>query len=338
MHKRSAGFMEYRITTGGDRMSSAAATGKPVVRSKSRSPVQTWLRNAGACWQLYVLVLPAVAAVLVFNYFPMYGIQIAFKDFRPSLGIWGSQWVGLKHFIRFVTFPDFHRVLRNTVSISLYSIATFPCAVILALLINELDNQKFKKTVQMVSYAPHFISVVVLCSMVRIFLSRESGLINNLMAMLGAERVDFLSVPRYFNTIYVWSGVWQNVGWGTIIYLASLAGVSPELVDAARIDGCNRLQIIRHVNIPHILPTIIILLILRTGSVLSVGFEKIFLLQNSLNLERSRVISTYVYEMGITGGQFSYSAAIGLFNNIVNIVFIVVVNAISKRVSSVGLW
>ncbi|MDD4018460.1 MAG: ABC transporter permease subunit, partial [Kiritimatiellae bacterium] len=169
-------------------------------------------------------------------------------------------------------------------------------------------------------------------------LARETGLINNLVSMLGAERVDFLAVPRYFSTIYVWSGVWQGVGWGTIIYLASLAGVSPELVEAARIDGCNRLQIIQHINIPHILPTIIILLILRTGSVLSVGFEKIFLLQNPLNLGSSRVISTYVYEMGIMGGQFSYSSAIGLFNNIVNIIFIMVVNTIAKRVSSVGLW
>lgn len=319
-------------------MSNETATGKPAYRNKSRSPVTSWLKNAASSWQLYVLVLPAVIAVAVFNYFPMYGIQIAFKDFRPSLGIWGSQWVGLKHFIRFITFPDFQKVLRNTISISLYSIATFPCAVILALLINEIGNQKFKKTVQMISYAPHFISVVVLCSMVRIFLSRETGLINNIISMLGAERVDFLAVPRYFSTIYVWSGVWQGVGWGTIIYLASLAGVSPELVEAARIDGCNRLQIIRHINIPHILPTIIILLILRTGSVLSVGFEKIFLLQNPLNLGSSRVISTYVYEMGIMGGQFSYSSAIGLFNNIVNIIFIMVVNTIAKRVSSVGLW
>lgn len=319
-------------------MSNETATGKPAFRNKSRSPVTSWLKNAASSWQLYVLVLPAVIAVAVFNYFPMYGIQIAFKDFRPSLGIWGSQWVGLKHFIRFITFPDFQKVLRNTISISLYSIATFPCAVILALLINEIGNQKFKKTVQMISYAPHFISVVVLCSMVRIFLSRETGLINNIISMLGAERVDFLAVPRYFSTIYVWSGVWQGVGWGTIIYLASLAGVSPELVEAARIDGCNRLQIIRHINIPHILPTIIILLILRTGSVLSVGFEKIFLLQNPLNLGSSRVISTYVYEMGIMGGQFSYSSAIGLFNNIVNIIFIMVVNTIAKRVSSVGLW
>lgn len=319
-------------------MSSVTATGKPAIKGKSRSPVISWLKNAASSWQLYVLVLPAVVAVAVFNYFPMYGIQIAFKDFRPSLGIWGSNWVGLKHFIRFITFPDFQRVLRNTVGISLYSIATFPCAVILALLINEIGNQKFKKTVQMISYAPHFISVVVLCSMVRIFLARETGLINNLVSMLGAERVDFLAVPRYFSTIYVWSGVWQGVGWGTIIYLASLAGVSPELVEAARIDGCNRLQIIQHINIPHILPTIIILLILRTGSVLSVGFEKIFLLQNPLNLESSRVISTYVYEMGIMGGQFSYSSAIGLFNNIVNIIFIMTVNTIAKRVSSIGLW
>ena len=290
------------------------------------------------CWQLYILILPAFVAVFIFHYVPIYGIQIAFKDFRSSLGIWGSEWVGLKHFIRFIKFPDFLKVLRNTLSISLYSIATFPCSVILALLINEIDNRLFKRTVQMVSYAPHFISVVVLCAMVRLFLNREYGLVNNIIAFLGFERKDFLAIPRYFSTIYVWSGVWQGVGWGTIIYLAALSNVSPELIEAARMDGASRLQIIRHVNFPSILPTIITLLILRTGSVLSVGFEKIFLLQNPLNLEASRVISTYVYEMGIVNGQFSYSAAIGLFNNIVNVIVICIFNQISKRVSDISLW
>lgn len=290
------------------------------------------------CWQLYILVLPAFVAVLVFNYVPMYGIQIAFKDFRNSLGIWGSEWVGLKHFIRFIKFPDFLKILRNTLSISVYSIATFPCSVILALLINEIDNQLFKKTVQMVSYAPHFISVVVLCAMIRLFLNREVGLINNIIAFLGFERQDFLANPRYFSSIYVWSGVWQGVGWGTIIYLAALSNVSPELIEAARMDGANRLQVIRHINFPCILPTVITLLILRTGSVLSVGFEKIFLLQNPLNMEASRIISTYVYEMGIVSGQFSYSAAIGLFNNVVNVIVICIFNQISKRVSETSLW
>jgi putative aldouronate transport system permease protein len=307
----------------------------PISCKKYRSSSQSQISR---CWQLYILILPAVAAVFLFSYVPMYGIQIAFKDFRSSFGIWKSNWVGLKHFIHFVTFPGFLTILRNTINISLYSIATFPCAVVLALLINEIDNQLFKKTVQMVSYAPHFISVVVLCAIIRIFLNTEFGIINNIVSLFGFERQNFLAIPEYFSSIYVWSGVWQNVGWGTIIYLAALSNVPIELIEAAKIDGANRLRIIWHINLPWILPTIITLLILRTGSVLSVGFEKIFLLQNPLNLDTSRVISTYVYEIGLLGGQFSYSAAIGLFNNIINIIIIVIVNQISKRISKVSLW
>ena len=302
-----------------------------------RSSSTVW-KNLKRSWQLYLLILPAVAAVFIFNYIPMYGVQIAFKDFRSSLGIWGSEWVGLKHFIRFLTFPDFWNILKNTISISLYSLATFPCAVILALLINEISNVAFKKTVQMITYAPHFISTVVVCSMVILFTNRSNGLFNNIRAAMGAERVDFMTIPGLFSSIYVWSGVWQGVGWGTIIYLATLAGISPELHEAARIDGASRFQIIWHINVPGILPTVITMLILNTGSLLSVGFEKIFLLQNSLNLSASRVISTYVYEIGIQGGQFSYSAAIGLFNNVVNILFIATVNQISKKVTQISLW
>ena len=296
------------------------------------------MQAVARCWQLYLLILPAVVAVFVFNYIPMYGIQIAFKDFRSSLGIWNSEWVGFKHFARFITFPDFWKVIRNTLGISLYSISTFPCAVILALMINEINSKVFKKTVQMISYAPHFISVVVICSMVRLFLSRDHGLIYNLIVLVGLDRQDFITLPHYFSTIYVWSGVWQGIGWGTIIYLAALSNVSPELIEAARIDGANRFQVLLHVNFPFILPTVVTLLILSTGSVLSVGFEKIFLLQNPLNMAASRVISTYVYEMGIGGGQFSYSSAIGLFNNIINIAIIAFVNQVSKRVTQVSLW
>lgn len=295
------------------------------------------LRRVLASWQLYVLLLPTVIYLIIFNYAPIYGVQIAFRDFRGSRGIWGSEWVGLKHFIRFINYPNFWSILRNTLVISLYSLATFPCSVILALLMNELDGRKFKRTVQMVTYAPHFISTVVVCSMLTLFLNRN-GLINNLLALLGAARVDYLTMPEHFATIYVWSGVWQGVGFGTIIYMSSLASVSPELIEAARIDGATRMKIIWHVNIPTILPTIVTMLILRCGSILGVGFEKVFLLQNSLNLEASQVISTYVYELGIQKAQYSYSSAIGLMNTVVNVILLLIVNKISRKVTQVGLW
>jgi putative aldouronate transport system permease protein len=290
-----------------------------------------------SCWQLYILVLPAVIYLGIFNYGPMYGLQIAFKEFRPSLGIWGSPWIGFNNFIRFIKFPDFLKMIKNTLSITVYQLATFPCAVILAILFNEMRTPKFKRLVQMVTYAPHFLSTVVLCSLVLLMLSAE-GPINNLLTVLGIAPVEFMFRPGYFASIYVWSGVWQNVGWNSIIYLAALSGVSPELVEAARIDGAGRFQVIWHVNIPAILPTIIITFILNTGGMLNVGFEKIFLLQNPLNLDASRVISTYVYEMGIGGAQFSYASAIGLFNNLVNIALLMTVNSISRKVSDIGLW
>ena len=288
-------------------------------------------------WQLYLLVLPAVIHTLIFDYGPMYGIIIAFKDFRESKGYWGSEWVGFDHFIRFLTYPDFWKMIKNTLSLSLYNLATFPLAIILALLINEIRNTAFKKTVQMITYAPYFLSTVVLCGMVSLFVGRE-GIIGQLYTLITGESVNLLTKPKLFADIFIWSGVWQGTGWGTIIYLSALAGVPGELVEAAKIDGANRLQVIRHINVPCILPTIVIMFIMSTGSVLSVGFEKIFLLQNELNLDVSRVIATYVYEIGLAGGQFSYSTAIGLFNNIVNIIVILIANKISKKASGIGIW
>ena len=303
-----------------------------------RSLTKRFIRRLAEDWPLYVLLLPGFAYVLVFNYFPMYGVQIAFKDYSTRLGIWGSKWVGVKHFARFLSYPAFLRIVLNTLTLSLYSIATFPCAVIAALLINELDNARFKRAVQMISYAPHFISTVVICGMLKIFFARSNGLINNVIEMLGGARYDFLSDPRCFPHIYVWSGVWQGLGWNTIIYLAALSGVSPEIQEAARIDGANRLQIVWYVNLPTILPTVMTMLILSCGSVLSVGFEKVYLMQNSLNLGASEVISTYVYEVGVNGAQFSYSSAIGLFNTVVNIVVLMMVNALSRRLSQISIW
>lgn len=300
--------------------------------------LKKWFGRLHKNRQLYVLILPAIISVFVFHYIPIYGVQVAFKDFRASMEIWGSPWVGLKHFARFFEMPFFGMMIRNTLSISLYSLATFPCAVIVALLLNELRNERFKKVVQMVSYAPHFVSTVVVCSMVLIFFDKNRGLANNVLALLGRERISFIETPKYFSSLYVWSGVWSSVGWNTIIYLAALSSISPEMIEAARIDGASQWKILWHINVPSILPTIVTLLILNTGSILSVGFEKIYLLQNPLNLDASRVISTYVYEVGMGSGQFSYSTAIGLFNNVVNVVCIVLVNQISRTVTHISMW
>ena len=263
---------------------------------------------------LYLMILPPIITVFIFHYIPLYGVQIAFKNYKTSLGIWGSEWVGLKYFIKFIEYPYFSRIMWNTLWINLLSLVLYPIPIIFSLMLNEMRNLKLKKVCQTITYAPYFVSTVVVCSMIIMFLSRA------------------------FAPIHCISGLWQSLGWGTIIYTATLSGVSPELVEAARIDGASRLQIIWNVHLPHLKPTIITLFILRMGSMLSVGFEKIFLLQNGLNRDVASVISTYTYEMGILGNQFSYSAAIGLFNNLINITLIVIANTISKKVSETGLW
>lgn len=287
-------------------------------------------------WQLYLLLLPALVYLLIFRYGPMYGILMAFENYRPKLGIIGSEWVGLDHFRRLFNYPEFWTLIKNTLAISLYTLCTFPCAIILALLFNEMKNAKFKKAVQMATYAPYFLSTVVLCSLVILMVGRD-GPIGHLYAALTGTSVDLLTIPEYFSSIYVWSGVWQSTGWGTIIYLAALSGVSEDLVEAARLDGANRLQVIWHVHLPGIMSTIVIMFIMQVGSILSVGFEKIFLLQNDLNLSASNVLSTYVYDIGLVGGQFSYSTAVGLFNNVANLVMLLLANKITKKVSGMGL-
>ena len=287
---------------------------------------------------LLVLMLPALATTILFDYVTLYGIQIAFRRFRVRDGIWGSEWIGLEHFIRFVNHPNFFVMIRNTLRITLYSLALFPLTVIVALMINEIRSNKYKKIVQMVSYAPHFLSVVVIVSMINLFLARPTGLVNNVLYMINGTRIDFMSNPGYFAHIFVWSGLWQSIGFGTIIYLAALAGVSPELVDAARIDGANKLQINRHVNIPAILPTVVILFILSTGSILSLGPERIILMQNPLNRPGSEVIATYVFDRGIRGGEFAYTTAISVFNSTINLAVILLANKIANKVSGVGIW
>lgn len=287
---------------------------------------------------LYVFLLPAIIYLILFNYVPIYGVQIAFKNFSSKAGIWGSPWVGLDHFAKFIKSPNFTLLLKNTFVLGIYTLATFPCAIIFALMVNEVRNTKFKKSVQMISYMPHFLSTVVVCAMLKLFFHPTSGVINMIIQALGGTGQDFMTVPEYFADIYVWSGVWQQIGWNSIIYISALAGVSSELVEAAEVDGAGRLGVIWHVYIPSILPTIAIMLILSCGNVLSVGFEKVFLMQNSLNLSASQVISTYVYEIGLKGGQFSYSSAIGLFNNVISVVLIGAVNWITKKMTGSGIW
>lgn len=269
----------------------------------------------------------------------MYGVQIAFKDFIATKGIWGSPWVGFKHFERFFDSYFFWRLIGNTLGISLYELAVgFPIPILLALMINEVRLKGYRKFVQTVTYAPHFLSTVVIVGMLLMFLSPTSGLVNLAIQAFGGEPISFMTEPGWFKTIYVFSGVWQQMGWSSIIYLAALAGIDPQLHEAAKVDGATRLQRIWHVNLPGIRPTIVILLILNFGSLMGVGFEKVFLMQNSLNMEGSDVISTYVYRSGILGAQYSFSAAVGLFNSVVNFILLITVNRIARKVNQVSLW
>ena len=290
-------------------------------------------------WGLYLLLLPTLLYVIIFHYGPMYGVLIAFKDFSAGLGIMGSKWVGFKHFTKFLGSYNFWSLLKNTLTLSVYSlIAGFPIPIIFALFLNYVGNRKLQKSIQTISYAPHFISTVVLVGMLSVFLSPSTGLVNILLRTLGLTPVLFMGSAPLFKHIYVWSGIWQGTGWASIIYIASLAGISPELHEAAIVDGANKLRRIWHIDIPGIMPTAITLLILNTGSIMSVGFEKAFLMQNSLNLESSEIISTYVYKVGLLGAQFSYSSAVGLFNSVVGFILIIAVNYISKKQADISIW
>lgn len=288
---------------------------------------------------LYVFLLPAVIYLILFNYAPMYGIQIAFRNFTFADGITGSKWVGLKWFNYFFKAKNFGMILGNTIKISLYSlVAGFPFPILLALMLHNVPSVGFKKTVQTVTYLPHFISTVVIVGMISCFFSYNSGFINTMVEAITGTRVNFMGTPKYFIHLYVWSGVWQGAGWGSIIYMAALTGISPELHEAAMIDGATKLQRILHVDLPGIMPTMIILLIMRSGSIMSVGFEKVYLMQNSLNSSVSEVIATYTYKQGMQSTKYSYSAAVGLFNNVINFVFLTLVNEICKRLGETSLW
>lgn len=290
-------------------------------------------------YDLYILILPALLYILIFHYWPMYGVQLAFKDYVAKLGIMGSPWVGLKHFERFFNSYYFKRLLFNTLGISIYQLVVgFPIPIILALAINEVKNTRFKKTVQTITYAPHFLSTVVLVGMLVSFLSPQNGIINQFIKIFGGEPIYFMTKPEYFKSIYVFSGVWQQMGWNSVIYVAALSSINYELHEAAIVDGASRLRRIWHINIPGIMPTIVILLILNVGRIMGVGFEKVFLMQNDLNMEASDVISTYVYRSGILGAQYSFASAVGLFNSLINFIILITVNRISKHISETSLW
>lgn len=289
-------------------------------------------------WQLYVFLLPALTYFIIFHYIPMYGAQIAFKEFYATMGIWGSPWVGFDHFVRFFDSYYFWRLLKNTFLINIYQLLLFPLPILLAISLNELRNGAYKKWSQTLTYAPHFISTVVVVGMIIVFLDPDTGLINHIIRFFGGDTIQFMQRPEWFRHIYVWSGEWQSLGWSSIIYLAALSGVNPELHDVAKVDGATRLQRIRNIDFPAILPTIVVLLILNFGNFMSIGFEKILLMQNSLNSSTSDVIQTFVYQRGLLEGHYSYAAAIGLFDSIINIILIVTMNQLVRKTSENSLW
>lgn len=287
-------------------------------------------KRIGQYWQLYLMLLIPVVLTVIYKYIPMYGIQIAFRDYKASRGMLGSDWVGLQWFQRFFSSPNCIRMIKNTVLLSLYGLLwSFPIPIILALMINQLRFKRFKRGVQTILYAPHFISIMVVCGMLRVFLSPSGGLIN----LLAGTSIDFLSEASAFRTIYIASGIWQDAGWGIIVYMATLATVDAAQYEAARIDGASMFQRIRYIDLPALVPQMVLMLIMSASNLMNVGFEKVFLLQTDLNKATSDVIAVYVYQQGIERAKYSYSTAVGLFNTVVNVILLIIVNNITKKIS-----
>lgn len=292
-------------------------------------------------WQLYLLLILPISYFIIFKYGPIYGIQIAFKDYSLTKGIWGSPWVGLRHFKTFFLDYRFLSILKNTLVLNLYQLfATFPIPIIFALSLNAVNNKAFKKSMQMITYAPHFISTVVIVGLVFMFFSTRTGIFNQMLVNLGFEEIDIIGSAKSFRHLYVWSGVWQSIGFNSIIYIATLSGIDPTLHEAAIVDGANRFKRLLHIDLPGILPTAIVLLILNSGKILNLGFEKVLLMQNDVNMQYSEIIATYVYKTGLKSyiPQFSYSTAIGLFQSIIGLIMIILVNKLSQKVSESSLW
>ena len=312
---------------------------KPAVINQGKTKKPWFKKYMRDYWQLYVLIAPAVIFFVIFHYFPMYGAQIAFRNYSIKKGIWGSKWVGLKHFIRFVNDPWFFRLLKNTLYLSFYGlIAGFPIPLLLAFMINEVRNKYFQKTVQMITYAPHFLSNVVVCGMVIMFFRSETGIINVIAQIFGGQNIDYITKSSAFAHLYVWSGVWKGAGWGTIIYLASLASVDQEVIEASIIDGCTRIQKIWYIDFPTIKPTIVVNLLLSLGGVLGSDSEKIILLQRDITKMASETFGSYLYNEGILGGNFDYTTAAGMFQNVVNLILLTSFNWIARRLGDTALW
>ena len=290
-------------------------------------------------WDLLLFCVPGMIFTIIYHYIPIYGVQIAFRNYKPKKGIWGSDWVGLKNFTRFFNSADWFVLVRNTLFLSLYSLAAgFPVAVILALMLNSFRHKRYRKVIQAVTYAPNFISTIVMCGMLILFLSPRVGVVNNVIRALGGETINFMAEVSMWRHIYVWSGVWQGMGWSSVIYFAALAGVSPEYHEAAIVDGATKFQRVLYIDLPFLAPTMTMLLIMNMGSVLSVGFEKAYALQNALNLPVSDIIATYTYRRGIIDRDISYSSAVGLMNSLVNSVLLITVNFITGKLSDNALF
>jgi len=326
-------------------MATVIAERTEALRTEAPAPTQEPGLGANAAkslrrhWQLYLLIIPPLLYFILFKYIPMVNAVIAFKDYNVVQGIWGSQWVGTKYFEQFFQNPAFWTLLRNTLVLSLYSLAiSYPIPILLALMLNEVGHAFFKRTVQLVTYAPYFISVVVLVSILNLVLAPRVGIVNQILGITGVSSVDFLGSANMFPSIYVWSGVWQGAGYAAVIYLAVLAGVDPTLYEAAKVDGASRLQKIINIDLPSLMPTAIVILILSVGSLMAVGFEKVFLLQNPLNLSTSEVIQTYVYKVGLLNANFSFATAVGLLNSVANLILLLTVNIIARRTANTSLF
>ena len=309
------------------------------LRQNRRAALRKKCKRILGNWQLYLFLLPTILYFLIFRYYPMYGLQIAFRNYKASKGIWGSPWVGMKNFERFFATADFAQLLENTLAISVGNLLlSFPVPILLALLLNQLPSKRYKKLVQTVVYAPHFISTVVLVGIIFLFFSPSSGIVNHAIVALGGQPIHFTAEARMFRPLYIGSEIWQGAGWGSILYLAALASINPELHEAAVVDGANKLQRVWHIDIPGILPTVVIMFILNSGKVMAVGFEKAYLMQTSLNISASEIIATYVYKRGLLKSQFSFSAAVGMFESVINLALILTVNFISRKVSDSSLF
>lgn len=319
--------------------------GKASLRARTKMRIDEelykWKRSLKKYYQLYLLLIPVIANFVIFHYVPMAGIQIAFKDFSLRDGIWGSQWIGFDHFERFFNAYNFWSILSNTLILSLLSLAfSFPLSICLALVLNEITHKRLNSTLQTIFFAPHFVSTVVVVGMMQAFLSPQTGIVNVLLMKLGIieEGIYFTRLEEYFRPMYVISGLWQGMGWGAAIYLSALSAIDTELYDAAAVDGANKWQQLTKITLPCIWPTIVIQLILKCGHVMSVGYEKVYLMQKTTNINVSEIISTFVYTKGIEEQMYDYSTAIGLFNSVINLIILLVVNYIAKKKSEVSLW